>query len=403
MGDANDQRHFADLESAVAAVRPDYPVYCLRPRVLEAAARRFVAAFPGRVLYAVKANPLPAVLDGLYAGGVRDFDTASLAEIELVKGRLPDATAYFMHPVKAPSAIDAAHRLHGVRHFVLDHADELAKLRAVLGEADGRLPPDLVAVVRLATPAGDATFDLSGKFGATPDRAAALLRAVAGSGARAGLCFHVGSQCLAPAAYTRAFALSGEVLAEAGVPIACLDVGGGFPAPYIGVTPPEFDAYMTAVRAGLAGLGLPSETEALCEPGRALVAAGMALVVQVLLRKGDSLYLNDGVYGSLTGTRLGIRFPLRVIRPNRAVAAETSDFTVYGPTCDGLDVLSYPVTLPADTQSGDWIVFDGIGAYSAALRTDFNGFRPDAVLTVDEAGAAAAEPSEMRIADGAAR
>jgi len=85
------------------------------------------------------------------------------------------------------------------------------------------------------------------------------------------------------------------------------------------------------------------------------------------------------------------------------VAAETSDFTVYGPTCDGLDVLSYPVTLPADTQSGDWIVFDGIGAYSAALRTDFNGFRPDAVLTVDEAGAAAAEPSEVRIADGAAR
>jgi len=178
-------------------------------------------------------------------------------------------------------------------------------------------------------------------------------------------------------------------LGDAGVPLACLDVGGGFPAPYEGVTPPDLDAYMAALRDGLARLELAAETELLCEPGRALVAAGMALVVQVLLRKGDSLYLNDGIYGSLIGTALGIRFATRVIRPNRAVAPETHDFTLYGPTCDGLDVLSYNLALPADTQSGDWIVFDGIGAYSAALRTDFNGFRPEAIVTLDDAEAPA--------------
>jgi len=385
--------HFADLESAVADLRPEVPLYCLRPRVLQAAARRFVAAFPGHVLYAVKANPLPIVLDSLYAGGLRHFDTASLAEIALIKERFPEAAAYFMHPVKAPGAIRAAHRAHGVRHFVLDHPDELAKLRAVLGKRDGRLPSDVVAVVRLATPGTDAHFDLSGKFGATPERTAALLRAVAESGARAGLCFHVGSQCLAPAAYTRALALAGQVLGEAGVPLACLDVGGGFPAPYVGVTPPELGAYIAALRDGVARLALPAETELLCEPGRALVAAGMALVVQVQLRKDDSLYLNDGIYGSLIGTSLGIRFPVRVIRPNRAVAAQTHDFTIYGPTCDGLDVLSYRLALPADTQGGDWIAFDGIGAYSAALRTDFNGFRPDAYATLDEDGSTNAAPA----------
>lgn len=393
MAESETTPHFADLESAVAELRPETPLYCLRPRVLAAAARRFVAAFPGHVLYAVKANPLPGVLDALHAGGLRHFDTASLGEIALVKARFPAATAYFMHPVKAPGAIRAAYHDYQVRHFVLDHGDELAKLRAALAPRDGRLPADAVVVVRLATPSQDAHFDLSGKFGAPPEQGAALLRAVAQSGARAGLCFHVGSQCLVPAAYTRALALAGEVLGDAGVPLACLDVGGGFPAPYEGVTPPDLDAYMAALRDGLARLELAAETELLCEPGRALVAAGMALVVQVLLRKGDSLYLNDGIYGSLIGTALGIRFATRVIRPNRAVAPETHDFTLYGPTCDGLDVLSYRLALPADTQSGDWIVFDGIGAYSAALRTDFNGFRPEAIVTLDDAEAPAVAPA----------
>jgi len=394
--------HFPDLESAVAELRPEVPLYCLRPRVLAAAARRFVAAFPGRVLYAVKANPLPLVLDSLYAGGVRHFDTASLGEIRLIKDRFPKAITYFMHPVKAPGAIRSAYHEHGVHHYVLDHPDELAKLRAVLGAKSGgrddRLPSDIVVVVRLATPGADAHFDLSGKFGAAPEQTVGLLRAAGESGARAGLCFHVGSQCLAPSAYTRALALAGEVIAAAGVPLACLDVGGGFPAPYDGVTPPALNAYMAALRGGLARLALPAEAELLCEPGRALVAGGMALVVQVLLRKGDSLYLNDGIYGSLIGTSLGIRFPVRAIRPNRAIAADTCDFTVYGPTCDGLDVLSYPLSLPADIASGDWIAFDGIGAYSAALRTDFNGFRPDACATLDEDETASAAPPADTVA-----
>jgi ornithine decarboxylase len=399
MSDRDATPHFPDLESAVATLRPEEPLYCLRPRVLAAAARRFVAAFPGRVLYAVKANPLPAVLDGLHAGGVRHFDTASLGEIRLVKERFPEAGAYFMHPVKAPGAIRAAYRDYGVRHFVVDHADELVKLCAVLNDGDGRPPADVIAVVRLATPSEDSHFDLSTKFGATAEQAATLLRAVADSGARAGLCFHVGSQCLAPAAYTRALALAGEVIAAAEVPLACLDVGGGFPAPYAGVTPPPLDSYMAALRDGVARLGLPAETELLCEPGRALVAGGMALVVQVLLRKDDGLYLNDGIYGSLIGTSLGIRFAVRVIRPNRTVAAETREFTVYGPTCDGLDVLSYRLALPADTTGGDWIAFDGIGAYSAALRTDFNGFRPDAIAMLDgDEDATAAPPADAAAA-----
>ena len=136
---------------------------------------RFVAAFPGVVMYAVKCNPEPAVLRALHAGGVAHFDCASISEVALVRQMFPDAAIHFMHPVKARGAIREAWARHGVRDFVLDSADELAKILheiAATGVAGA-----LGLIVRLALPKGGAVLDLSGKFGAAPDAAVALLRA----------------------------------------------------------------------------------------------------------------------------------------------------------------------------------------------------------------------------------
>ena len=55
----------------------------------------------------------------------------------------------------------------------------------------------------------------------------------------------------------------------------------------------------------------------------------------------------------------------------------TLPFRVYGPTCDTLDVLPRPMLLPENIAAGDFIVLESIGAYSVALRTNFNGFFPD--------------------------
>ncbi len=88
-------RGFADVGSVVMALQPSYPVFCLRPRVLEAAARRFMSLFPGTVLYAVKCNPHPRVLDVLYRAGIRHFDTASLPEIAQVHEAYPQV--YWNH------------------------------------------------------------------------------------------------------------------------------------------------------------------------------------------------------------------------------------------------------------------------------------------------------------------
>jgi len=372
------RQRFAGIEHVIEALAPGYPVYCLRPAVLEETVREFRALFPGTVLYAVKCNPHPRVLDALHAAGITHFDTASLPEIALIAERYRDATCYFMHPVKGRAAIQSAYGVYGVRHFVVDHPDELRK---VLAEARGR---DLTIVVRLATPPDPATvYDLSSKFGCGVDAAAALLREIAAAGCRGGLAFHVGSQCGTPASYTQALALVGEVIARVGAAPSVIDVGGGFPARYAGTDLPPLAAYMAAIRAGLAALALPPETIVLAEPGRALVANACSLLVQIQLRKDGSLYLNDGVFGSLAEMALSsLRMPVRLWRRDGAAAAATLPFKLYGPTCDGLDVLPGTFELPADAREGDWLEIGQLGAYSNALATRFNGFFPETLVTL---------------------
>jgi ornithine decarboxylase len=362
------------VDDLVSVSRPEEPMHCLRPATLAATARDFIAAFPGDVLYAVKCNPEPAVLRALWEGGVRHFDCASAAEVSLVRQMFPDAAIHFMHPVKARGAIREAWARHGVRDFVVDCADELAKLRteiAATGEAG-----ELGLIVRLALPKGQAVLDLSGKFGAAFDDAVALLRTARPLAARLGISFHVGSQCLDPLAWRRALALVGEVIAAAGVAVDIVDVGGGFPVAYPDVEPPPLGAFIAEIEDGFESLGLPEGTQLWAEPGRALVAGGGSVVVQVQLRRGDALYLNDGVYGSLADAgALGFRYPVRLIRADGvADDATLRPFSFFGPTCDSADVMQGPFLLPDDIAEGDWIEIGQLGAYGGCLRTGFNGF-----------------------------
>ena len=362
------------VDDLVAVERPEEPMHCLRPAAIFAAARAFVSGFPGETLYAVKCNPEPAVLRALWAGGVRRFDCASAAEVSLVRSMFPEAGIHFMHPVKARSAIRGAWGRHGVRDFVLDSAEELAKILAETGGTGAA--DDLGLVVRLALPKGEAVHDLSGKFGAAPAEAAALLRVARPHAARLGVSFHVGSQCVEPLAWRRALALVGEVIREAGVPVEVVDVGGGFPVAYPGVEPPALGAFFAEIEAGFEALGLPEGTTLWAEPGRALVAAGGSVVVQVQHRRGNALYLNDGVYGALSDAGPpGFVFPVRLIRPDAPPpSAALRDFSLFGPTCDSADRMRGPFPLPEDVREGDWIEIGQLGAYGACLRTGFNGF-----------------------------
>ena len=370
------------VNSIVARERPSEPLLCLRPAAIAAVARRFIAAFPGEVLYAVKCNPEPRVLRALWAGGVRHFDCASLPEVALVRRVLPQAALHFMHPVKARPAIHAAFTRFGVSDFAFDSRDELEKIvQETVPVGLVGTPPTLGLFLRLAVPQAGA-YDLSGKFGATVAEATELLRVARPHAARLGICFHVGSQCLDPAAYAKAIALAAEAATRGGVAIDIVDVGGGFPVSYPDVDPPALDRYMAAVETAAAA-EFPGVT-LWAEPGRALVAGGGSVVVQVQLRRGDALYLNDGVYGCLSDAgRPGFRFPARRLRPDGGgeVADELRPFRLFGPTCDSADYMPGPFLLPADIDEGDWIELGQLGAYGACLRTRFNGF--DSALTVE--------------------
>ena len=368
------------VDALIADLRPEEPVHCIRPATLAATARDFIAAFPGDVLYAVKCNPDPAVLHALWDGGVRHFDCASPAEIALVRTMFADANIHFMHPIKARGAIREAWGRHDVRDFVLDSEAELAKILAEIGATD-----DLGLIVRLALPKGEAVLDLSGKFGADMDDAVALLRAARPHAARLGIAFHVGSQCLEPLAWRRAMDVARETIQQAGVAIDIVDVGGGFPVAYPDVEIPDLGAIVAEIEDGFDRLALPN-ARLWAEPGRALVASGGSVVVQVQARRGDALYINDGVYGSLADAgALAFRYPVRCIRP---VGAETSDvlrgYSFFGPTCDSADAMRGPFYLPADIQEGDWIEIGQLGAYGACLRTGFNGFDRARIVEVSD-------------------
>jgi ornithine decarboxylase len=377
---ANTLASYSSIPALIEAARPVMPHYALHPDRFRAAARRFLDDFPGTAMYAVKANPVPHVVDQIYAAGIRHFDTASLAEIDLIRGRYPESHCHFMAPVRLPGAAGTAWRKHGVRDYVVDCEPELDKL---LAETEGGKA--LRIFVRIATPLGGAMLELSSKFGTTPELGAKLLQRIAAAGATPAITFHVGSQCLSPFSYAQAVELARRAATIANVPIRALDVGGGFPGPYPADDVPPYHWYFDTVREALSTFPMGKGGELLCEPGRALCAEGVTLICRVVLRKGDQLFLNDGIYGNMDELSLSgwsVEYPRTVYRLDAAGKAhvrgsEPTPFKIFGPTCDTIDVLPRPMMLPHDIQADDYIVFETMGAYSVALRTGFNGFYPD--------------------------
>lgn len=354
------------------------PAVLVRPKQLRSRARQILAAFPGEVLYAVKCNDAPEVLQALYEGGVRAFDVASIGEIRALRQQFGDRVQLaFMHPVKPKAAIREAYLAHGVRRFAFDHSEELDKILAVTGPA-----ADLELVLRIAVPSEGALLPLSGKFGVAPDEAVALLRRARPHAALLGITFHVGSQCEEPESFVAAIRLAGAIAERAGG-VDHLDVGGGFPARYRG-NEPAFEAFVAAIQRGVREAGLEHVSLA-CEPGRLLVADGASVVTRVQLRRGHALYIDDGVYGNLAELRwLGPRFPIRVLRDGRILQGPAGEFELFGPTCDSIDSMPGPHRLAAAVQAGDLLEVGMAGAYTHALRTRFNGFDEAPILCVDD-------------------
>jgi ornithine decarboxylase len=390
--------HHPDALSVVRATAPDQPVILNRPHAAARAARFFIEKFPGRTLYAVKANPSPDLLRVLWEAGVTHYDVASIAEVRLVRGVLPEAVLCFMHPVKTPSAIREAYFVHGCKVFSLDTHEELDKVVAATTAADGEAAQDLTLCVRLRVSSEYSELSLAAKFGADLVEAPALLQGARQAADSLGVCFHVGSQAMTPHAYVQAMERVRAAIVQAAVLVDVIDVGGGFPSIYPGMEPPPLEDYFAIIDRTYESLPVSYSAELWCEPGRALAAEYNSLIVRVEKRRGTELFINDGAYGALfDAAHVGWRFPVRVLREGAANDAPDEAFSFYGPTCDDLDHMEGPFALPADVRAGDYVEIGMLGAYGAAMKTAFNGFGESEVHEVTDEPMASQYTGERRV------
>ncbi|KAI5779464.1 pyridoxal-dependent decarboxylase [Geopyxis carbonaria] len=347
--------------------------------------------------YAVKCNRDPKVLQLLAALGT-GFDCASKAEIQQVLdlGVDPQRIIY-ANPCKTASYVRYAAD-NDIRMMTFDNPEELYKVKKYFPEAK--------LLLRIATDDSKSLCRLSLKYGAPMDTTVALLQLAKELGLNVvGVSFHVGSGSYDPAAFAisvkdarTVFDIAGNI----GFDLRILDVGGGYGndnfEDIAAVLGPAIDDYF------------PPSVRVIAEPGRYYVASAFTIATHVIARRtvpseisaGDAsymLYLNDGIYGNFSGILFDHQEPIpRVLKRGNEYFyncpqknAQLTTYSVWGPTCDGIDCIAKSCQLPQVLEVGDWLYFTEMGAYSKCSATKFNGFSDDhrVIYIVSDAGAQA--------------
>ena len=371
---------FKSVDVLVNQLKPTEPVYCIRRNSIRLASKFFQNKFPGKILYAVKTNPHPVVLQTLLDSGIKHYDVASIKEIETIKNLNPEVECSYMHTVKSREDIKEAYFKYNIKTFALDTKDELIKIIESTNHAK-----DLRLFVRVSVSNEHAEIDLSKKFGAITSEAAGLLRLGKQYAYKLGLSFHVGSQCMHPISYAKGISEIGNIIKRTKIVPDIINVGGGFPTIYPDLVPQPMQSYFDEINKGLKNLKLQKLPEIICEPGRSLVAESGSTIVRVNLRKKQKLYINDGTYGTLfdAGTP-NIVYPSRVIKNGRVISKKLTSFDFYGPTCDSMDYMKGPFILPNNIKENDYIELGQLGAYGLTFRTQFNGFYSDQIFEVED-------------------
>ncbi|KAF2405167.1 ornithine decarboxylase [Trichodelitschia bisporula] len=333
--------------------------------------------------YAVKCNPDPQVLRLLAELGT-GFDCASKAEMEQVlQMGIDPARIIYAQPCKTKSHLRYAAQ-NGVRQLTFDNADELYKTKQLL--------PDAELYLRILTDDSASLCPLSLKFGASLDNTRDLLELAHALGLNVvGVAFHIGSGASDPKAFLKAVQDARVVFdqaADLGFAMHTLDVGGGF------CSDASFED-MAAVLSSALDCYFPPHIRIIGEPGRFYVSSAFTLACHVIARRtvndptlGTSsymLYLNDGVYGNFSSIIFDHQNPVpRILRAGDRFlyAAHSSgyetpnmvDYSIWGPTCDGIDCIAQACSFPEVIQTGDWMYFEDMGAYTKCSATRFNGF-----------------------------
>ncbi len=309
-------RKFGSVNELINTLKPEHPVYCIRPNSVKKSVEFFKNNFPGRVLYAVKTNPTEKIIKIIINSGIQNFDVASINEIKLIRKIDSKVKIYFMHTIKSRESIKEAYFKYNVKDFALDSKEELLKILESTNNAK-----DLNLYVRVAISNEHAEIDLSRKFGALPSEALGLLRLSKEHSKKVGLSFHVGSQCMDKISFSKGIAEVGNIIKKTKIVPDVINIGGGFPSIYPDLIPEPLENYMSEIKKGLSNLNLEKMPEIFCEPGRALVAEAGSTIVKVILKKKQKLYINDGTYGSLFDAGVpNFILPARLITNGRIIS-----------------------------------------------------------------------------------
>jgi len=355
------------------------PVLEMSGTTLHSQARRFINGFPGETSYAVKANSEACIISELVKAGITTFDVASPLEMQIVRNILPQATLHYHNPVRSSQEVAIALHAYGCRRFSVDHMDDLEVLSSA-----GVQPGEIEIAIRFRMETiNKAVQSFKSKFGILRDEAILLLDVASRMGFKTGLTFHPGSQTLSPTSYLEHIKEAARISRQAERQIAFLNVGGGFPSSYKGLEAQPLSCFFSKIRTCLEVQFGDQPPRLECEPGRALVARAGTLITTIKVARHDraELYLNDGIYGGLMEF---YQFPDLAPHYSCLSKADTEkmDWTVYGPTCDPVDCLPARLNLPKSLKEGDQIRFHGVGAYSTATATRFNGYGAIAVRMV---------------------
>ena len=317
------------------------------------------------------------------------FDCASQAEIELVLNLGVDPSRIiYAQPCKTKSYIRYAAK-HGVKLMTFDNADELYKIKATFPEAE--------LVLRILTDDSGSLCRLSAKFGASLDNTDKLLSLAKTLDLDVvGVSFHVGSGASDPGSFVKAVQDARNVFNQAtanGFDLKLLDVGGGF-------EDSTFEIFAGVLKDALEE-HMPQHIRVIGEPGRYYVANAFTLAANVIARRdvwdelteeqAYMLYLNDGAYGNFSNIIYDHQHPTAQILHSAAGTNQPTIYSIWGPTCDGIDMITERCSLPCLVDVGDWLSFANMGAYTKCSATRFNGFRDnhEVIYTSSEPGASA--------------
>ena len=337
---------------------------------------------------AVKCNPDPEVLRLLAALGT-GFDCASKAEIETVLDLGVDPSrVIYAQPCKTKSYIRFAAE-QGVKQMTFDNSDELYKIK--------RFFPDAELFLRILTDDSSSLCRLSDKFGASMDTTEALLQLAKELDLNVvGVSFHVGSGASDPQSFTRAVQDSRIVFDQAsdiGYNLKCLDVGGGF-------TGDLFESMADSLSKALDDY-FPPSVRIIGEPGRYYVSSAFTLACNVIARRDFEdpvtretnymLYLNDGVYGNFASLIYDHQIAAPRVLSKRDTSTRSTEYSLWGPSCDGIDRITDHCVLHGTLDVGDWLYFEEMGAYTKCCATRFNGFNDhhEVIYVSSEPGATA--------------